>query len=223
MASPLPSPSVAGFGGERSSEKKLSLLQILTMLKIKTTIKPYDPDLLLDHDDYGVYCKNLVLKDRKGVYYLVIIPINMKIDLKQFKNLVGASRNVSFASEKDVQRILGCDQGYVSPFGVMNNQDPSKLRVIIDTPLMHSPFNLFMYFHPFVSHEAASISARNLVKFVKYYNHELELVNLFEICAFDEKYLKSEKLTKSVCTKRENSFADCMDDIIDSLYACNIM
>jgi len=83
MASPFPPPFVAGLGGGRPSEKKLSLLQILTTLKIKTSTKPYDPEMLLDHVNHGVYCKSLVLKDRKGTYYLVIIPINQKIDLKQ--------------------------------------------------------------------------------------------------------------------------------------------
>jgi len=175
---PFSLPICGGFGGNQPSEKKLALLQTLTALKIKTTIKVYDPDLLLDHDDHGVYCKNLVLKDRKGMYYLVIIPINMKIDLKKLKNFVVAHRNVNFACKNDVNKILGCDQGSVSPFGVMFNQDPSKLRVIVDTPLMDNPFNLFMYFHPFVSSEAVSISARNLTKFVEYFDHNLELMNL---------------------------------------------
>lgn len=229
MASPISPLSVAEFGGERPSEKKLPLLRTLAHLKIKTLTKPYDPELLLDHDAQGVYCKNLVLKDRKGIYYLVIIPINQKIDLKQFKNFVGAYRNVSFACEKDVQKMLGCNQGTVSPFGVMFNEIPSKLRIILDAPLMRNPFNLYMYFHPFVAHEAMSISFKNLKKFVEYYDHKIEPMNLFEICDADERYSRisfSDQSTNSAsaCSHAtDNSSPQMLDDIIDSVHLCNIL
>jgi len=228
MASPFPPPFVAGLGGGRPSEKKLSLLQILTTLKIKTSTKPYDPEMLLDHDNHGVYCKNLVLKDRKGTYYLVIIPINQKIDLKQFKNFVSAYRNVSFACEQDVQKMLGCDQGSVNPFGVMFNQNPSKLRIILDAPLTRNPFNLYLYFHPFVPHEAMSISYKNLKKFVENFEHHIEPMNLFEICNSDERYLCS--VTLAEAPNSEIPVNDASDrssllfyEIIDSLHMCTIL
>merc|ERR1712018_350059 len=130
----------------------------------------------------------------------------------------------NFACKDDVNKILGCDQGSVSPFGVMYNQDPSKLRVVIDTPLMFNPFNLFMYFHPFMSCEAVSISARNLTKFVEYFDHKLELMNLFELCEIDEKYLDAEKDRKPVnVLTSKDAPSNFVNDIIDSLYSCTIM
>jgi len=227
MASPTPPSPVAGLRGGRPSEKKLSLLRVLTTLKIKTSTKSYDPDLLMDHDSHGVFCKNLVLKDRKGTYYLVIIPINKKIDLKRFKNFVGTHRNVSFACEKDVQAMLGCDQGTVSPFGVMFNKNPtSKLRIIMDAPLERHPFNLYLYFHPFVANEAMSISFKNLKKFVEHFDHEIETMNLFEICDNDVRYLsRSDQLEDPV---NPDSLAPddrgChLNDIIDSIDMCTIL
>jgi len=214
MASLIPSPEVCG--GWSLSEKKESLLHTLDLLKIKSPIKPYDSELLLDHDAHGVYCKNLVLKDRKGQFYLVIIPINQKIDLKKLKVTVGASRNVSFACESDVIRILGCNYGSVCPFGVMFNHEPSNLRIIIDESLAESSSKL--YFHPFIGSEALAISYLDLEIFVNANNHCVEVLHLSEICEFDDRFFSGPSSNAVSSNLWQSQISEYFNDLMDSLH-----
>jgi len=170
---PDTTPSLGGCDAGWSSQLKPTLLHTLQTLDINYHIKPYDPELNLDHDSDGTYCKNLLLKDRKGCFYYVIIPTQHKLDLKRFKSTVGAHRNVNFACEADVWRLVQCKPGALTPFGAMFTNHDSNLRIIIDKILVESSSRL--YFHPFVADEALSLTFCDLVKFIEHHNHTIEI------------------------------------------------
>jgi Ala-tRNA(Pro) deacylase len=67
--------------------------------------------------------KNLFVRDdKKRNYYLITILGSRSLPLKEFQQRYG-TRRLSFASEKDLQAILGLYPGAVTPFGLLNDQE----------------------------------------------------------------------------------------------------
>ena len=78
--------------------------------------------------------KNLFLRDdKKRNYYLVVMPEDKPANLKALRTALGA-RPLRFASEEDLQGILGLRGGAVSPFGVLNDEE-GKVQVVFDEVL----------------------------------------------------------------------------------------
>lgn len=72
----------------------------------------------------AVICKNLFLRNSNGKqHFLLTIPADTPIDLKQLATSLGSSR-LSFASAERLEKYLGLQSGLVSPFGLLN--DTSK-------------------------------------------------------------------------------------------------
>ena len=82
--------------------------------------------------------KNLCLRDdKKRNYYLVVMPEDKPANLKALRVALEA-RPLRFASEDDLQGILGLRGGAVSPFGVLNDEE-GKVQVVIDEALRDWP------------------------------------------------------------------------------------
>ena len=161
--------------------RKTSLVQlfhIFDSLTIKTKTVQYFATPRPSHME-GIFCKNIFLKDRKNQFYLVICSERVHIDLKKLKALVHAHRNFSFAPVDDLEIKLALTSGAVSPFGLIN--DPkNSIRFIVDRSLVNEAKtrNDLLNFHPFVDFLTTLISCDDLMKFVNYCGHEVELVDL---------------------------------------------
>lgn len=141
------------------------LYTTLHALGIPIQVSPYPHN---DDDDArkhlpGLFCKNLLLKDRKGVYYLVITHEDRNLDLKALKSTVGANRNFSFATRPDMFSLLGVSPGGVTPFALINC-DAQNLRLIVDEQLAQDDVDL--NFHPLDPNKTLLISFRDLCRFV---------------------------------------------------------
>lgn len=78
--------------------------------------------------------KNLFLRDdKKKRYFLVVLSKDRKLNVKDLQKKL-ESRRLSFASENDLQKILGLTKGSVSPFGILNDTS-SLVEVIVDNVL----------------------------------------------------------------------------------------
>ena len=67
--------------------------------------------------------KNLFVRDdKKRNYYLITIKGDKKIDLKSFRQK-HQTRPLSFASEEELQSILGLIPGSVTPLGILNDTE----------------------------------------------------------------------------------------------------
>ena len=63
----------------------------------------------------GTHCKNLFLRNKKtDQFYLVTIPHEKQLDLKEFRKMIGAPK-IRFAGPDDLKTILGLSAGSVSP------------------------------------------------------------------------------------------------------------
>lgn len=75
--------------------------------------------------------KNLFVRDdKKRKYYLLTVPGDKRVDLKEFRRQQG-TRSLSFASDDDLARYLGLFPGAVTPLGALNDETRS-VKVFID-------------------------------------------------------------------------------------------
>lgn len=87
------------------------------------------PELKLPGSE--LIAKNLFIRDEKKLnYYLLVVQQDKKVELKSMREKINSKR-LSFASEQDLNLILGVSAGSVSPLGILNDQE-NKVQVFID-------------------------------------------------------------------------------------------
>ncbi len=109
------------------STQKQQVLDLLNKENIKYELIEHEAMYTIDQmvdagltEGYAI-CKNLFLRDYKGLsHYLVILLENKKADLKAIAEQLGSSR-LSFASESRLDKYLKLKKGAVSPFGILND------------------------------------------------------------------------------------------------------
>lgn len=115
----------------------------------------------------GGHSKNLFLKDKKGVLWLIVAAEDRAIDLKALRPKIGSAA-LSFASAETLRRVLGVEPGSVTPFALINDHE-ARVRVVLDAGLLaQSPLN----FHPLVNTATTAIAADDLLVFVRSCGHE---------------------------------------------------
>jgi Ala-tRNA(Pro) deacylase len=116
----------------------------------------------------GGHTKNLFLRDKKGVPFLVVAQEDTAIELKSLHRQLGASGRFSFGSTELMRELLGVEPGSVTPFSVINDTD-RRVIVVLDAALMaHEALN----FHPLVNTGTTTISRQDLLKFLEATGHK---------------------------------------------------
>jgi Ala-tRNA(Pro) deacylase len=121
----------------------------------------------------GLHCRNLFLRDKKKVMYLVVASNDTKIDLKKLDKLVGANR-FSFGSADRLWQYLGVRPGSVCPYAVINDKD-CAVNVILDKAMQTDEK---VNYHPLVNTMTISVAFDDLVKFMKSCGHNPRIVDL---------------------------------------------
>ncbi len=115
----------------------------------------------------GGHAKNLFLKDKKGVMWLVVASEDRPIDFKALRPRLGSAA-LSFASAGTLRRVLGVEPGSVTPFALIDDAG-HQVRVVLDAGLLaHGALN----FHPLVNTATTTIAADDLLKFIRACGHE---------------------------------------------------
>src|SRR5262249_1301110 len=95
----------------------------------------------------GGHTKNLFLRDKKGVPFLVVALEAAVIELKSLHRLLGASGRFSFGSAELMRELIGVEPGSVTPFAAINDT-AGRVTVVLDAAMMeHEVLN----FHPLVN------------------------------------------------------------------------
>jgi Ala-tRNA(Pro) deacylase len=116
----------------------------------------------------GAHTKNLFLRDKKGVPFLVVAQEDAAIELKSLHRLLGASGRFSFGSPDLMRELLGVEPGSVTPFAVINDKD-RRVTVVLDAGLMaHEVLN----FHPLRNTGTTTISRQGLLTFLEATGHK---------------------------------------------------
>ena len=77
--------------------------------------------------------------------------------------------------------VLGVTPGSVTPFGLINDRPP-RVRVILDAGLVaHATVN----FHPLENTATTTLSAADLIAFIRATGHEPEIHDIAEITGED--------------------------------------
>ncbi len=122
----------------------------------------------------GSHCKNLFLKNKKsGQLYLVTIPYEKRLDLNQFRRMVGAPK-VRFAGPEELSDTLGITPGAVSPMGLINDRD-NKVIFIIDELVWNAKE---ICCHPNINTETLQIPGHDFQKLIKATGTSMEVRNL---------------------------------------------
>ena len=121
----------------------------------------------------GAHAKNLFLKDKKGVLWLVVCLEDRQINMKDLKSRIG-SAHLSFGKPDVLMDVLGVEPGSVSPFTLLSDSS-QQVRVVLDQEMMSSPV---MNFHPLENTATTQISPDGLLTFIKSCGHQPDIVAL---------------------------------------------
>jgi len=115
----------------------------------------------------GGHTKNLFLRDKKGVPYLVVAGEEAAIELRSLHRLLGATGRFSFGSAELMRELLGVEPGSVTPFAVINDTG-HRVTVVLDAAMMAHPA---LNFHPLKNTGTTTISREGLLKFLEATGH----------------------------------------------------
>uniref|UniRef100_UPI0020796221 YbaK/EbsC family protein n=1 Tax=Clostridium sp. ZBS2 TaxID=2949976 RepID=UPI0020796221 len=127
----------------------------------------------LNLPDTDVIAKNLFVRDdKKRNYYLLVIRNEKKVNLKKLKEKI-CSRPLSFASENDLNSILGLSKGSVTPLGIIND-DERKVKVILDNTFNESLIGI----HPNENTATIWLNVVDLVRIIKQHGNSVEFIEI---------------------------------------------
>jgi len=156
------------------------LLQHLASLGIKTTTTQHEAVFTVEQaralrgEIPGGHCKNLFLKDKKGVLWLVVCLEDALIDLKGLPALIGSAR-ISFGNAELLREVLGVEPGSVTPFALINDKT-HKVKVVLDEKMMACDV---VSYHPLVNTATVTLTPDDLLKFISDCGHEPQIIRLY--------------------------------------------
>ncbi|MHA2392849.1 MAG: prolyl-tRNA synthetase associated domain-containing protein [Promethearchaeota archaeon] len=122
----------------------------------------------------GTHCKNLFLKNKKnGQLYLITIPHEKRLDLNQFRKMIGAPK-VRFAELEVLSEVLGITAGAVSPIGLVNDTE-DQVIFMVDEEIWNAEE---ICCHPNVNTETLQIPGPEFQKLIKATRTTIEIKNL---------------------------------------------
>lgn len=127
----------------------------------------------IERDLPGVHCRNLFLRDKKGVMFLVSAANETKIDLKKLSELLGCGR-LSFGSSERLWTYLGVRPGSVCPYAVINDTK-GVVTLILDAYMMKGDI---VNFHPLINTMTIGMKPEDLVTFIRTTGHEPRIIDL---------------------------------------------
>ena len=120
----------------------------------------------------AVSTKNLLLCDKKGRrFFLVVTACEKTLDLAALAGQLGVSR-LRFASEENLQRLLGVTRGAVTMMGLINDTG-HQVELWLDADIWDQPT---YQSHPLVNTATLLLARETLLRFFEISGHELHLL-----------------------------------------------
>lgn len=121
----------------------------------------------------GAGTKNFFLRDKKKRNYFIITTKEEKsVDLKQIREILETTA-LSFASQEDLDRMLGVVTGAVGPFGVLNDEE-QKVKVYIDAEFREG----LMDAHPNINTATMFLKADDVLRLLQEMGRTAEYIEL---------------------------------------------
>ena len=123
-----------------SKYSKQEIIQFLSEKSINHSEIIVDTESFPPPDDFWttkkiIRCKNLFFRDNHGKnHFLVVFDYYKKLDIKKLSEIVGRG-SLSFASGWRLEKYLCLTPGFLSVFGILNDEE-NHVKVVIDKDLM---------------------------------------------------------------------------------------
>lgn len=117
--------------------------------------------------------KNLLLQDKSGKYFLVIMSGRKRLDMKSLAIKLN-SRELRFANAEKLKDCLGVEPGAVSLFGLMNDKE-NKVNLVIEGRLLNVDE---LGFHPNDNTATLFIDPRHFKTIATRLDHGMIVVDL---------------------------------------------
>lgn len=121
----------------------------------------------------GAHTKNLFVRDKKGVMWLVVALEDRPINLAELAESLGHKR-FSFGSPERLMKFLGVIPGAVTPFGVINDHG-GVVGVALDADLKGREL---WSFHPLDNGMTTTLRGEDMVRFLEAVGHPPRWVTL---------------------------------------------
>lgn len=122
----------------------------------------------------GIICKNLFVRDQKGKNHIVIsVPHEKVVKLDDIGKKLGCGK-LSFASKERLDKYLKLSQGYVSPFGFINDETKSVIFAF-DKELMNKEK---VGFHPNTNKATIFLKFNDLKKLIEEHDNDVIMIRL---------------------------------------------
>ena len=121
----------------------------------------------------GLHVKNLFLRDKKKINFLLVVEQDTELDLKTLHDKINSDR-LSFGSEERLWQFLGVRPGAVSPLALIN--DTSKSVRLLFQDILDTEHNI--HFHPLVNDITIGIKLSDLSKFLAFTGHQIEFIEI---------------------------------------------
>jgi len=149
------------------------LLARLEALGVQATTHRHPPVFTVEEaqalkgDLPGAHTKNLFLRDKKGVMWLLVALFDRKIDLLSLSKVLGVSGRLSFGSADRMIRFLGVTPGAVTPFAIVNDHG-GAVSVAVDEGLRHQEI---WNAHPLDNAMTTAVRGEDMVRFLEAEGH----------------------------------------------------
>jgi Ala-tRNA(Pro) deacylase len=120
----------------------------------------------LDAGFPGAHTKNLFLKDAAGVFWLITVPAEIRVDLKALPRAIGCKR-VSFAKPQDMERLLGITPGSVTPLAMINAAPGSVTAVLEEGLAAAARINV----HPLRNTGTLGLAGGDVLRILRHWGH----------------------------------------------------
>jgi len=153
------------------------LLSHLDKLGIVTTTVNHPPVFTVEEAQAlrgsipGLHIKNLFLKDKKGVLWLVVCEEDAAVDLKALPARIGSAR-LSFGRAELLRDVLGIEPGSVTPFALINDRE-HRVNVVLDARIVAADG---VNCHPLENTATTTISSADLLTFIESTGHTPQII-----------------------------------------------
>ena len=130
-------------------------------------------DGFLTTEEGGGHIKNLYLRDKKKNNFLMVMPEDAQLDLKNLSVVIGATR-LSFGSADRLFNNLGVRPGAVTPLAMVNGVH-NDVSLYIDSRLQGVKY---LYMHPLVNDRTVAMKPSDLQTFLRQLGVMVNWLNL---------------------------------------------
>ena len=124
--------------------------------------------------DKGYVCKNLFLRNANGKMHFVLSCHHSKnVEVQEIAKKIGSTR-LSFGSAERLEKYLKLENGYVSPFGVLNDESKSVIFVF-DRELQGKDK---VGFHPNTNKATVYLAFNDVKKIIEDHGNDVVFIRL---------------------------------------------